>query len=181
MKIKHFTNISHVSLEKVIPNNVHPITKEIIQRTVKADPQIDVFVHHPVRTSEEAAHVRTGYSLEQGAKALIVRIKESNSKKYFVMLVVPGNAQFSIPKVKSFFDAKDVRFATEGEVSHITQGVLPGGIPPLGCLFNLPTYVDASVLAHKRIIFNAGDKRVSVGIPIDIYMHICDLTITQLC
>ena len=49
----------------------------------------ETFEHEPVRTSEEAGKVRTGYSLAQGAKAMIVRVKKSTTDKSFVMLVLP--------------------------------------------------------------------------------------------
>lgn len=50
----------------------------------------EVYEHEPVRTSEEAAKVRPEYTLKQGAKALVVRVKISKLDKKFVMLVVPG-------------------------------------------------------------------------------------------
>lgn len=133
--------------------------------------------HEPVRTSEEAAKIREGsYTLSQGTKALIVRVKKNSKNKFFAMLVIPGDLRFDIKKVKNVVDAKDVRFATEKEVIKITKGVLPGGVPPFGNLFDLKTYLDGKVLEHEKIIFNAGDKKVSIAMKSDDYLKLVSPT-----
>ncbi len=142
----------------------------------------DYFEHEPVRTSEEASRIRPGYSLKQGAKALIVKVclkspadtatgisdvTKSNgqgSREYNVMLVVPGDAKFDSKKVKKLLSAKDLRFATEEEVGNLTGGVQVGGVPPFGSLFGLTTYMDPQILQNDKIICNAGDRRVSIAI-----------------
>lgn len=141
----------------------HKAVNQIITLLNTNNIQFETFEHEPVRTSEEAAKVRTGYSLEQGAKALIVRAKVSNQDKHFVMIVVPGDKRFDNQKLKKLLGAKDVRFATEEEVGEITKGILPGGVPPFGNLFGLHVYVDRNLFDHPKIIFNAGDKRFSIG------------------
>ncbi|MGI5826763.1 MAG: YbaK/EbsC family protein [Patescibacteria group bacterium] len=122
----------------------------------------ECFEHEPVRTSEEASKVRTGYTLKQGAKALIVRVKSKNESS-FVMLVFPADLRFDKNKVKALLDVKDIRFATEEEVSTITQGVEVGGVPPFGNLFGLEVYVDPKLFDNEKIIFNAGDRRFSIA------------------
>ena len=129
----------------------------------------EAFEHEPVRTSEEAAKIRPNYTIEQGAKAIILRIKVSAEEKYFIMLVVPGDKRFDEKKVKDLLNAKDIRFATEEEVMNITDGVIPGGIPPLGNLFNLRTLVDPLIFENEKIIFNAGDKKFSIGMKSEDY------------
>lgn len=126
------------------------------------------FEHEPVRTSEEAAAVRPEYSLSQGAKALIVRIKK-NGEKFFVMIVVPGNKKFNSAKARSVLGANDIRFATPEEVGEITGGVMPGGVPPFGNLWNLPVYADRALFENDEIIFNAGDRSVSIALGVRDY------------
>jgi prolyl-tRNA editing enzyme YbaK/EbsC (Cys-tRNA(Pro) deacylase) len=125
------------------------------------------FTHEAVRTSEEAAALRPEYSLAQGAKALIVRIKKRDvpkaEEKQFVQIVVPGDAKFDTKKTKVVLAAKDIRFATEAEVGEITDGVKPGGVPPFGNLFGLAVYAEETLLQNEEIIFNAGDKRFSIA------------------
>lgn len=142
--------------------DVHPVAEKIESILKEKNCWYERFLHEPVRTSEEAAALRPGYTLAQGAKALIVRIKQGGIKR-FVMLVLPGDRRFDMKKTKEALSAKDIRFATEEEVGKITGGVLPGGVPPWGNLFNLPVYVDAHLFENESIIFNAGDRRVSIA------------------
>ncbi|PIP50407.1 MAG: hypothetical protein COX12_01450 [Candidatus Brennerbacteria bacterium CG23_combo_of_CG06-09_8_20_14_all_44_41] len=141
----------------------HPVTEQIRQLLTVHQIWFETFEHAPVRTSEEAAEIRTGYSLHQGAKAMIVRVKKSETEKSFAMLVFPGDLRFDTDKVKAFFHAKDIRFATEEEVKTLTNGVLPGGIPPFGNLFNLTVVVDPKLFENEKIVFNAGDRSFSIA------------------
>jgi Ala-tRNA(Pro) deacylase len=142
----------------------HKVASQIIELLKKNNVWFESFEHTPVRTSEEAAKIRTGYILHQGAKAIIVRVKVTNTNKKFAMLVVPGDLRFDNDKVKKVFNAKDIRFATEEEVATLTNGVQPGGVPPFGNLFGLEVLADPLLFENEKIIFNAGDKRLSVGI-----------------
>ncbi len=150
----------------------HPTTTQITNLLTLRQVWFETFEHQPVRTSEEAADLRDGYTLRQGAKALIVRVKISNTNKKFVMLVVPGDLRFDTHKVEQLFGAKDVRFATVEEVLEITDGIQPGGVPPFGNLFNLEVIVDPLVLENEKIIFNAGDRSFSVGMKAAEYQQL---------
>ena len=55
----------------------HEITKKIIDLLTLKGAWFETFEHEAVRTSEEAAKTRPGYSLQQGAKAMIIRVKKS--------------------------------------------------------------------------------------------------------
>lgn len=140
----------------------HSVTEKITTLLSERGVWFETFEHAPVRTSEEAALTRPEYTLAQGAKALIVRVK-CGGAKFFAQVAVPGDKRFDTKKLKGAFGLSDVRFATEAEVDTTTGGVLPGGIPPFGNLFGLAVYADQSVFAHEKIIFNAGDRAYSVG------------------
>lgn len=150
----------------------HPVVKAIVDLLNTYDCTYTTFEHEEVRTSEEAAQVRDGYTLEQGAKALIVRVKKSGGEKSFAQIVLPGSAKFDSKKAKEALDAKDIRFASEEEVSEITKGVKPGGVPPFGNLFDIPVYTDTSLFEHEEIVFNAGDRAFSIGMRTDDYKKI---------
>jgi Ala-tRNA(Pro) deacylase len=149
----------------------HPVVNKIRELLDNAGIPYKTFEHEPVRTSEEAAALRPDYSLHQGAKALVVKVKRSHRQgaerpqreSEFVMLVVPGDCRFNESKVKQAVGAREIRFATEAEVSELTGGVQVGGVPPFGNLFNLPAYADPQVLANEDIIFNAGDRAFSIA------------------
>lgn len=134
----------------------HPIAQRIIELLEENSCWFETFEHEPVRTSEEAAALRPGYSREQGTKAIIARIKVPNIGKSFIMLTMPSSKKFNTEKVKRVTGSKDIRFASDDEVERITNGVPPGGIPPFGNLFDLKLYSDAAIYNNENIIFNAG-------------------------
>ena len=137
----------------------------------------ETFHHPPVRTSEEAAATRPGYSLHHGAKAIVLRVKRSKKDKFFVMLVFPADRKFDSKVVKEFFGARDIRFASEDEVHALTGGVQPGGVPPFGNLFDLPVYVPPELFALDRIVFNAGDRRFSLAMTSADYRRLVQPTV----
>lgn len=134
--------------------------------------------HAPVVTSEEAHAVRPQYSLSQGTKSIIVRIKKRSQsasvggEKQFFMLALAGDQVFDTKKVKRALDATDLRFARPEEVADITGGVEPGGIPPFGILFDLQTLADPKIFSHDTIVFNAGDRSVSLAIASSAYQSL---------
>jgi len=150
----------------------HPLTEKIKNILTENHFEFETFEHEPVRTSEEASKIRTGYTIDQGAKAIIVRVKKPGEGKIFAMFVVQGSKKFDVQKVKEQFGLSDIRFAIEEEVLKITDGVLPGGIPPFGNLFGLKVYVDRGLLQNEKIVFNAGDKSFSIGMKTDDYVKI---------
>jgi len=160
--------------------NYHPAVEKIKNLLIENEVAFESFEHEAVRTSEEAAKVRTGYSIQQGAKALIVRAKITNQDKRFVMVVVPGDKSFDNQKLKNLLGAKDIRFATETEVGQLTDGVQPGGVPPFGNLFRLKVYANKSLVNQQKIIFNAGDKRYSIGMSSQDYIHVVQPHISDL-
>lgn len=156
----------------VIFMKYHPSVQKILDLLKKNRVWFETFEHEPVRTSEEAAKIRSGYTLKQGAKTVIIRVKIGADNRFFSMLVLPGDKRFDIKKVKTLFSAKDIRFATEEEVHKITAGIEPGGIPPLGNLFDLKTVVDPDLFKNEKIIFNAGDRRFSIAMKSKDYKNI---------
>lgn len=142
----------------------HKTSKVIIDLLQNNNFWFETFEHEPVRTSEEAAKIRHGYSLHQGAKALVIRVKKTEKDKKFAMLVIPGDSRFDKEKVKRLFGAKDIRFATEEEVKKIMEEIEPGGVPPFGNLFGLEVFADKTLFDNPKIIFNAGDRRFSVAV-----------------
>jgi len=162
----------------------HKVVSSIRALLEKHKVSFKTFEHEEVRTSEEAAALRPDYTLSQGAKALIIRTKLRNTSKeterQFVQIVVPGDAKFDPKKVRDTVGAKDIRFATEEEVTTITDGVKPGGVPPFGNLFGLSVYADETLFEHDEIIFNAGDRCFSIAMSSKDYQDIVEPNIVAI-
>lgn len=154
--------------------------KEQIQALLKKhNVAYQEFHHKPVRTSEEAASLRNGYTLSQGAKAIIITAKYSKNDRRYVMLVLPGDKRINGKKVRKVIGAKSFSFATEEEVLKVTGGVLPGGVPPFGNIFDIPVYVDESLGENQRIVFNAGDRSYSIGMNYSDFVNIVNPILTS--
>jgi prolyl-tRNA editing enzyme YbaK/EbsC (Cys-tRNA(Pro) deacylase) len=158
----------------------HQVTEDIKSELIESGSWFETFEHEPVRTSEQAAKTRPGYSLQQGAKAIIVRVKKSRKDKAYVMLVLPADLRFDNKKVKDYFGSKDVRFATEQEVLDLTGGVQVGAVPPFGNLFDLEVLADPQLLENEKIVFNAGDRRFSVAMKSEDYIKLVNPTIADI-
>jgi len=157
----------------------HPISQQIIDLLKSHNYWYETFEHEPVRTSEEAAVLRPGYTLQQGAKAIIVRAKVSGEGKKFVMLVMPADRRFDGTKAKAILHSKDLRFATEEEVESITDGVKPGGVPPFGNLFGLSVLTDPTLYKNEKIIFNAG-RTCSIAIKSTDYKQLATPLVAEI-
>ena len=158
----------------------HKTVSDILNLLKQKGCWLETFEHEPVVTSEEAAKLRHGYSLSQGAKAIIVKIKNSDGENEFVMLVLPGDKKFSGLKVKKLLKAKELRFATADEISKLTGGIQIGGIPPFGNLFEIRVFVETTLLENEKIIFNAGDRSFSVAMKAKDYLEIVNPTIVKI-
>ena len=161
-------------------SNFHPVAATIESILNEGGFWYERFEHEPVRTSEEASRVRPEYSLRQGAKSLILKGKRGSAGRQFIMVVVPGDRQFDKQKLRDQTGYSDVRFATPDEVGHLTGGIIPGGVPPWGNLFNLPVFADTAIFANKKIIFNAGDRSVSVAMYSEDYRKLAKPQVYEL-
>lgn len=157
----------------------HPIHQQITDLLRQHNCWFEEFTHEPVRTSEEAAKLRDGYTLRQGAKAIIIRAKIPHEGKKFIMLVMPGDKKFDASKVKQLLGSKDIRFATEDEVEEITKGVKPGGVPPFGNLFSLEVLSDTSLYQIEKIVFNAG-RTTSIGMKSADYKRLVEPRVAEI-
>lgn len=161
-------------------NEIHPLADRIEQILKEQGSWYERFEHEPVRTSHEAALVRPEYGQKQGAKSLIVKGKRPGEEKQFFMVVVPGDKQFDKHKLRSATGFSDVRFASEEEVHTITNGVIPGGVPPWGNLFQILVIADEGIFTNETMIFNAGDRKVSIAMRTHDYLAIVAPTVAAI-
>ena len=159
----------------------HPLVTEITDFLKLKSIDFKMMEHIETITSEDAAKVRDGYSLQEGVKALIVKCKNRTADEYkFIQLCIPGDKKFSSSKVRALLGVKEVRFANEEELKIITKDVKPGGVPPVGNIFfDLPLYVDEKVLQNSRIVFNCGDRCVSMALSSKDYMKVFNPTVVD--
>lgn len=138
--------------------------KEVFFRILNLLKSKNVFFEHleheHVHTSHDAAKIR-GNSLEQAAKAIVLKVKPKKGDYFFIQCVLPGNKKISLKKLKSVLDLRGASLASADEVLIIT-GCSIGSVPPFGNLFGLKVYLDNSVLLQKEIFFSSGTHYDSI-------------------
>ena len=131
------------------------VYEKIIQLLQSKNIKYQALEHEPTPTCADAARVR-GTSQDQGAKALVCY-----ADKKPILIVLPCSRKLDPKLFKKLYTINDLRFATPEEVKILTSLEI-GAIPPLGHIFNFPTYVDQTLSAESQIAFNAGDRTKSV-------------------
>lgn len=107
-------------------------------------------VHSVAYTAQEiaaSAHIK-GKEL---AKSVILKIDGK-----LAMAVLPANYKVDFDLLKDAFDTQDVRLSNEQEFKDKFPGCEVGAMPPFGNLYEVETYVAASLIEDKEIAFNAG-------------------------
>jgi Ala-tRNA(Pro) deacylase len=121
--------------------------------------------HEPIFTCEESAKV-TGFSVDGGAKSLLLKAHES-----FILVVLAGGRRLDSKKLKKKLGVKYTRFATPQEVEEI-MGCRIGSCYPFGSVFGVRTHLDGSLLGQKEISFNPGLHHKTIKIKLDDYLRV---------
>jgi prolyl-tRNA editing enzyme YbaK/EbsC (Cys-tRNA(Pro) deacylase) len=129
--------------------------------------------HQPIYTVEEAAQV-DGLSLEEGAKSLLLKTKNS-----YVLAVLAGSKRLDSKKFKKLLQVRDIRFATPAEVNQ-QMGCMIGSCHPFGSLADLETYLDRSLLKQTNISFNPGVHHRSIRLKLEAYLAIENPNLVEL-
>ena len=138
----------------------------------------DFLEHEEATSSEGAAKVRTGFTLGQGVKALIVFSNDVENQ--FFQIIVPGDKKFNDSKLQKNLNISNVRLATSSDLDRITKGIKPGGIPPFGNLFGLEVYADEKIFKNEQIVFNCGDRGASISMSSSDYKELVSPTIVDI-
>lgn len=129
-------------------------------------------VHHePTFTSEESAAAR-GEDVRIGGKAIVMKIDGR-----FLLFVLSASLKVDSKKIKEYFKAKSIRFASKDELMELT-GLVPGSVPPFGTpIVNLDLFIDSSIAENEKIAFNAGSLTDSVIMTTKDYFSIAGGTL----
>jgi Ala-tRNA(Pro) deacylase len=109
----------------------------------------EILKHPQAFTAQEVAatvHV-TG---KEVAKTIVVDVDGK-----FVMAVIPAPHKVSLKLLKEFLGAKEVRLASEGELTQLFPDCEVGAMPPFGNLYNMPVCISAALQDRQELIFNA--------------------------
>jgi Ala-tRNA(Pro) deacylase len=109
----------------------------------------EILKHPQAFTAQEVAatvHV-TGKEI---AKTIVVNVDGK-----FAMVVIPAPHKVSLKLLKELLGAKEVRLASEAELTQLFPDCELGAMPPFGNLYDMPVYISTSLKDRKEVIFNA--------------------------
>jgi len=118
----------------------------------------ELIPHEQAFTSTDEA-LALGISADEVVKTIVLDTGSGHA-----LAVIPGSRRLDIRAAKRAVGAKHVRLATEEEIEKDFPGSELGAIPPLGSLYDTPTYVDPEVMRRDTLVFAAGTQTASVRV-----------------
>ncbi len=119
----------------------------------------------------ESQHV----SGKELAKSVLVVVDDS-----LVMAVIPANERLDLEKLAHLVGAASFRLARESEFEERFAPCEVGAEPPLGSLYRVPVWLDASFEDHPTITFNAGTHTDTIQMTLSDYEGLEHPTIGRL-
>lgn len=113
-------------------------------------------IQHPLAFTAQEVAASVHVTGKEVAKTLVV-----NADGKYLMAVIPAPHKLNFKALKETIGAKEVRLATETELSQLFPECEVGAMPPFGNLYGMPVYVSSALKARceaspgKEIIFNA--------------------------
>ena len=95
--------------------------------------------------------------MKTGVKALILKTQKGN----FVTGLVAADRKIDLKKLAKILGTRRLQLASPQETLKIT-GCEVGSVHPFGNLYDIPTYLDSSILENDKVNFNAGLHTVSI-------------------
>ncbi len=121
---------------------------------------------HPAEGETRAASLLRKHPVAQAAKSLVIRVAVSRRRGLYVLAVVPGDRYVDLGRLCALTDGISAAFA-ERTVAERLSGTVSGSIPPLSFHPELSLIVDAGLLEHEVIYFNAArlDRSIAIATP----------------
>lgn len=124
-------------------------------------------VSHPrayssTRTAE-AAHI-PGHRL---AKSVILEDDDGG----YVMAIIPSNRQIRLRTISDQL-RRDMRLASEQEISALFEDCDLGAIPPVGPAYGLETLVDDHLMHEPDVYLEAGDHEELIHVSHDAFLDL---------
>ena len=109
-------------------------------------------------------------------KFRVATTQEENSiidAKSYAIFVMSASRKLHTKLIRREFKSKNVRFATPEELSQLTNGLVPGSVPPFGRhIVDLDLFVDSSIVENEKIAFNCGSLTDSIVMDRADYMNV---------
>ena len=130
--------------------------------------------HHTAFTAREVAAAEH-LPAREVAKTVVVQ-----SDAGYAMLVVPAGKLVDFQEVRVELGFHQLRMLTEFELGRLFPDCELGAMPPVGVIYGIPVYLDASLAAEPLIAFNGGTHRDLVHMRTEEYRRLARPVIVHL-
>jgi aspartyl-tRNA synthetase len=137
----------YIKLDDSVHESVYDALIDLLNR---AQVQYQLYQHEPAYTSEEAAGVRGDVDLHQGAKAMVLRVKDGH-----MLYVLPGDERADLKTVRAYLSYSNTKLESMDRLLEVT-GLEAGAIPPFGSLMGMKTLISPTLGDNDEIVFSAG-------------------------
>jgi Ala-tRNA(Pro) deacylase len=131
-------------------------------------------VHSTAFTAREAASAEH-LPAREVAKTIVV-----HGETGYAMFVVPGNRLVDFQEVREALGLHQLRMATEYELQQLFPDCELGAMPPIGGLYDMPVFLDASLTEERLIAFNAGTHKDFIHLTLTEYGRLAQPSIVHL-
>jgi Ala-tRNA(Pro) deacylase len=128
-------------------------------------------IEHVPEGQTELVSALRGHSVTEAAKCIVLIVKLGKRVTRFVLAVVPGDRRVDVNRIKVLWRATYVGFAA-GDVAERLSGSVVGTVLPFSFSPELELVVDAALLAHETIYFNAARLDRSLALATTDYVAI---------
>lgn len=134
------------------------------------DITFDEIDHEASRSCEHSRELRNKAGLDGvGSKNIVF-----HAKGKFYLVTTLGTKDIKARKFKWEFGTKDIRFASQDEISSLGLGTI-GSITPFGFSNEeVPLYIDNEIFEHEYFLFNPADPCKSIQIKTSDFRKIYD-------
>jgi Ala-tRNA(Pro) deacylase len=139
----------------------------------KNNVQYESIKHPPGYTAQEIAAL-AHVSGKEMAKTVMVKADGE-----LAMIVLPAKYRVDLELVREVCGAEHVELATEEDFKGRFPECETGAMPPFGNLYNIPEYVDESLMEDEKIAFCAGTHSELIRIPFRVFEHLTGATIAR--
>jgi Ala-tRNA(Pro) deacylase len=87
---------------------------------------------------------------------LVAKVVMVKADSYFVMSVLPSTWRVDMKRLRDVLEARDVRLATEPEITNLFPDCQVGTMPPFGNLYGVEVYVDQLLTEDESNVIEDG-------------------------
>ena len=136
------------------------ISKRVQEFLDQNDIKYATIIHSKAYTAQEIAS-SSHISGKELAKVVVLKDKNDN----FALAVLPADKKVDLEAFEANTEMEGVELPEENEFRDLFPDAKTGAMAPFGNLYDIPTYIEKSMVNFHMITFNAGTHKELIRMP----------------